>query len=177
MDSSIPSRSRPPSPPAPDATGPPHDNVLTGDVQVSGTNWPQGARRVIQQAGIQSAVGGGDGFPSGYHQLVIGNDSLCLDVYGHFGSAGAAIDQWTCNARSNQQFKFVPDTGGRGQLRAQSSGLVVAVSDGSTAAGTPNVVQQAPDGAVDTLRLPVQQSEGFCAFRNKNSGLCLDVYG
>ncbi|MEU1800967.1 right-handed parallel beta-helix repeat-containing protein [Streptomyces sp. NPDC019937] len=35
------------------ATGPPHHNVLTGNVPVSGTNWPQGAKQVIQQAGVR----------------------------------------------------------------------------------------------------------------------------
>jgi hypothetical protein len=34
------------------ATGPPHYNVLTGNVLVSGTNWPAGARAVIGAAGI-----------------------------------------------------------------------------------------------------------------------------
>ncbi|MFE2065308.1 RICIN domain-containing protein [Streptomyces sp. NPDC059467] len=158
------------------ATGPPHNNVLTGNVQVSGTNWPQAARQVIQQAGVQSS-GGGGGFPAGYHQLVIGSGSLCLDVYGNSGSADAAIDQWTCNAQSNQQFRLVPAAGGYGQLQAQSSGLVVAVSGGSTSAGTPDVVQQAPSGAAGALWLPVQQSDGSFSFRNQNSGLCLDVYG
>jgi hypothetical protein len=38
-------------------------------------------------------------------------------------------------------------------------------------------VQQAPDGAVGGLWLPVRQSDGSYAFQNKNSGLCLDVYG
>ncbi|WP_432045459.1 RICIN domain-containing protein [Streptomyces asiaticus] len=158
------------------ATGPPHNNVLTGNVLVGGTNWPQGARQVIQQAGVQSS-GGGGGFPTGYHQLVIGSDSLCLDVYGNSTSAGAAIDQWTCNGQSNQQFQFLPVSGGYGQLQAQNSGLVVAVSGGSTSAGTPDIVQQAPGEAAGGLWLPVQLSDGSYAFQNKNSGLCLDVYG
>ncbi|MER6384780.1 hypothetical protein [Streptomyces sp. NPDC001250] len=33
----------------------------------------------------------GDAFPSGYHQLVAAHNSLCLDVYGNSGSAGATI--------------------------------------------------------------------------------------
>ncbi|WP_329257674.1 RICIN domain-containing protein [Streptomyces pseudovenezuelae] len=157
------------------ATGPPHNNVLSGNVLVSGINWPQGAREVIQQAGVQSS--GGGGFPTGYHRLVIASNSLCLDVYGNSGSAGAAIDQWTCNGQGNQQFEFVPVSGGYGQLRAQNSGLVVGVSGGSTTAGTPNIVQQAADGAAGALWLPVQQSDGSYSFKNQNSGLCLDVYG
>ncbi|GAA1968225.1 RICIN domain-containing protein [Catenulispora subtropica] len=119
----------------------------------------------------------GGGFPSGYHRLTIGNDGLCLDVYGATGTAGAAIDQWTCNGQSNQQFQFVPVSGGYGELQAQNSGDDVAVSGSSTTAGQPDIVQQVPNGAANSLWLPVQQSDGSYEFRNQNSGLCLDVYG
>jgi Ricin-type beta-trefoil lectin domain-like len=119
----------------------------------------------------------GGGFPSGYHRLVIGSDSLCLDVFGNTTSSGAAIDQWTCNGQANQQFQFVPTSGGYGELQAQNSGDDVAVAGGSTAAGTPDIVQQPVNGAASSLWLPVQQSDGSWAFKNQNSGLCLDVYG
>ncbi|HEY0934771.1 MAG TPA: RICIN domain-containing protein, partial [Trebonia sp.] len=125
----------------------------------------------IQQGGQTT------GFPSGYHQLVVAADSLCLDVYGAGGAAGTAIDQWTCNGQTNQQFQFVPVSGGYGELQAQNSGEDVAVSGGSTTAGQPDIVQQAPNGAAGSLWLPVQQSDGGYSFRNQGSGLCLDVYG
>ncbi|EFL22191.1 putative ricin-type beta-trefoil lectin domain protein [Streptomyces himastatinicus ATCC 53653] len=126
---------------------------------------------------LTPASSGGDGFPDGYHQFVVASDNLCMDVYGNSGSAGAAIDQWTCNGQGNQQFRFVPASGGYGELRAQNSGLDVAVADSSTAAGVPDIVQQAPGAAANSLWLPVRQSDGSYAFQNKNSGLCLDVYG
>ncbi|MFD8214380.1 RICIN domain-containing protein [Streptomyces sp. NPDC059697] len=126
---------------------------------------------------LTPASSSGGGFPSGYHQLVGANNSLCVDVYGNSGSAGAAIDQWTCNGQSNQQFQFVPASGDYGELRAQNSGLDVAVAGGSTSAGTPNIVQQTPNAAAGSLWLPVRQSDGSYAFQNKNSSLCLDVYG
>ena len=117
------------------------------------------------------------GFPTGEHQLVIGNDNLCLDVSGNTTAVGAAIDQWTCNGQTNQQFQFVPGSGGAGELRAQNSGDDVAVANGSTAAGTPDIVQQVPGGASDALWLPIVQSDGSFEFRNQTSGLCLDVTG
>ncbi|WP_316743460.1 RICIN domain-containing protein [Streptomyces sp. MK7] len=126
---------------------------------------------------LTPASSSGGGFPDGYHQLVVANDNLCLDVYGNSGSAGAAIDQWTCNGQGNQQFQFVPASGGYGELRARSSGQDVAVAGGSTAAGTPDIVQQAPGTAANALWMPVRQSDGSYAFQNRNSGLCLDVYG
>ncbi|MFF1605273.1 RICIN domain-containing protein [Streptomyces mirabilis] len=126
---------------------------------------------------LTPAASSGGGFPDGYHQLVAAHDNLCLDVYGNSGSAGAKIDQWSCNGQSNQQFQFVPASGGYGELRAQSSGQDVAVSGGSTAAGTPDIVQQAVGTAPAALWLPIRQSDGSYEFQNQNSGLCLDVYG
>ena len=119
----------------------------------------------------------GGGFPGGYHRLVIAKDSLCLDVYGASSTAGAAIDQWTCNGQSNQQFQFVPVAGGYGELQAQNSGQDVTVAGGSTAQGTPDIVQQAVSGSAAGLWLPQQESDGSWEFKNQNSGLCLDVYG
>ncbi|WP_460343533.1 arabinofuranosidase catalytic domain-containing protein [Actinoallomurus acanthiterrae] len=131
----------------------------------------------ITAAGYGSGGGGGGSFPGGYHQLVIGNDGLCLDVYGNTSASGAAIAQWSCNGQSNQQFQFVPGSNGFGELQAQNSGLVVGVAGGSTGQGSPDVVQQARSGAASTMWKPVAQSDGSWSFQNQNSGLCLDVYG
>jgi O-glycosyl hydrolase len=121
--------------------------------------------------------GTGGGFPSGYHRLVIASNSLCLDVYGNTSSSGAAIDQWTCNSQSNQQFQFVPIANGYGELQAQNSGQDVTVANSSTAQGSPDIVQQPVNGSAASLWLPQQQSDGSWQFKNQNSGLCLDVYG
>jgi O-glycosyl hydrolase len=124
---------------------------------------------------INGSTGGG--LPSGYHRLVIANDSLCLDVSGNAGNAGAAIDQWNCNGQGNQQFQFVPVSGGYGELQAQNSGQDVTVASSSTAQGTPDIVQQPVSGSAASLWLPQQQSDGSWQFKNQNSGLCLDVFG
>jgi non-reducing end alpha-L-arabinofuranosidase len=106
----------------------------------------------------------------------VANNGLCLDSYGATSNAGAAIDQWTCNGASNQSFQFVAGSGGYGQLQVQSSGQVVSIANGSTAQGSPDVVQE-PSGAAGSQWLPQQQSDGSWQFKNQNSGLCLDVYG
>ncbi|MGI5229414.1 arabinofuranosidase catalytic domain-containing protein [Actinoallomurus sp. CA-142502] len=146
------------------------------------SGYPSDATENAVQANLVAAgygAGGGSGgsFPSGYHQLVVGNNGLCLDVYGNSGASGAAIDQWSCNGQSNQQFQFLPGSNGYGELQAQNSGLVVAVANGSTSQGVPDIVQQARNGAAGSMWRPVAQSDGSWAFQNQNSGLCLDVYG
>jgi hypothetical protein len=125
---------------------------------------------------VTPASGGGGGFPSGYHKLVVGNDALCLDVYGDTSTAGAAIDQWTCNAQNNQQFQFVPVSSGYGELQAANSGQDVTVTGTSTAQGVPDIAQEPVTGASTALWLPQQQSDGSWQFKNQGSGLCLDVY-
>ncbi|MEU6512307.1 RICIN domain-containing protein [Streptomyces sp. NPDC046942] len=151
-------------------------NVSTSGGSITVPITFQGAHDAFAVYLTPASSGGGD-FPDGYHQLVVANNNLCLDVYGNSGSAGAAIDQWSCNGQGNQQFQFVPASGGYGELRTQSSGLDVAVAGSSTAAGTPDIVQQAPGTSGNGLWLPVRQSDGSYAFQNRNSSLCLDVYG
>ena len=91
--------------------------------------------------------------------------------------SGAAIDQWTCNGQSNQQFQFVPGSGGYGALQAQNSGDDVTVTGSATAAGTPDIVQEPASSSASSQWLPVAQSDGSWEFKNSASGLCLDVYG
>ena len=117
-------------------------------------------------------------YPSGYQQLRVDNDGLCLDVAGASTANNAAIDQWGCktSGQSNQEFQFNPVSGGYGELQNQNSGLDLNVSGASTASLAP-VIQWTQDGAANALWLPVQLSDGSWQFQNKNSGLCLDVPG
>ena len=57
------------------ATGSPHNNTLSGNVQVSGTSWPSGAQTVINQSG----VGGSTPPPPGSGPLHAVGAGKCLD--------------------------------------------------------------------------------------------------
>lgn len=117
-------------------------------------------------------------FPSGYQQLRVDSNSLCLDVSGASTANNAPVDQWGCktSAQSNQEFQFNPVSGGYGELQNQNSGLDINVSGASTANLAP-VIQWTQDGAPNALWLPAQLSDGSWQFKNQNSGLCLDVSG
>ncbi|NUQ98989.1 MAG: hypothetical protein HOY79_21340 [Streptomyces sp.] len=144
---------------------------------VSNGQWPAAAQSIIANAGTTASGGTGGSFPSGYLQIKVASDSLCLDEYGNNSTAGAVIDQWTCNSQANQKFQFVPTSGGYGELQVQNSGQDVTVLNGSTSQGVPDIVQEPVNGNAAGQWLPEQQSDGSWQFKNQNSGLCLDVYG
>ncbi|HZP53187.1 arabinofuranosidase catalytic domain-containing protein [Actinocrinis sp.] len=131
----------------------------------------------LTSVGYAAATAPPQVFPSGYHRLVVGNDGLCLDSYGNTSNAGAAIDQYTCNGQTNQQLQFVPTSGGYGELQVENSGQDVTVANSSTSQGVADIVQEPVNGNAASQWLPSQQSDGSWQFKNKNSGLCLDVYG
>jgi hypothetical protein len=143
---------------------------------VTNGQWPAAAQSIIANAGPSSTSTGGS-FPSGYVQLQIASNSLCLDGYGNSSTAGAIIDQWTCNGQANQKFQFVATSGGYGELQIQNSGQDLAVLNGSTSQGQPDIVQEPVTGNAASQWLPQRQSDGSWQFKNQGSGLCLDGYG
>ena len=152
-----------------------------GDYQqdVSGSASTDGGR-VSFSALSQYGVPGGStaGYPSGYHQLVVQNSGLCVDVAGGSTANNAVVDQWTCktSGTANQEFQFVPVSGGYGELQNQNSGSDIVVQSASTANGGA-IIQYTQNGTSNGLWLPVQQSDGTWQFKNQNSGLCLDQAG
>src|SRR3954454_14511334 len=67
-----------------------YEGVMTSGYPSDATE--NGVQANITSAGYGSGGGTGGSYPSGYHQLAVGNNGLCLDVYGNTGTAGAAID-------------------------------------------------------------------------------------
>ncbi|WP_223199455.1 ricin-type beta-trefoil lectin domain protein [Solihabitans fulvus] len=80
------------------ATGPPHNNVLSGNVQVGGTNWPSAAQQVISATGPGSGTGPA---PGAIRAIGAGK---CLDVPGATTTAGTQVQIWDCNGQTNQSW-------------------------------------------------------------------------
>ena len=125
-----------------------------------------------------SGGGGGGTYPTGYHQLIVQNSGLCVDVAGGSTSNNAVVDQLTCKTSSAaaQEFQFVAVSGGYGELQNQNSGKDIVVQSASTANGG-KAIQYTQNGSSNGLWLPVKQSDGTWQFKNQNSGLCLDQTG
>ena len=118
----------------------------------------------------------GGGYPTGYHELIVQNSRLCVDVAGASASNNAVIDQWTCGAQTNQEFRFNPVSGGYGELQNQNSGKDIVVQGASTTAGA-GIIQYTQNGTTNGLWLPIHLTDGTWQFKNDKSGLCLDMSG
>ncbi|WP_033262085.1 RICIN domain-containing protein [Amycolatopsis vancoresmycina] len=145
------------------ATGSPHNNVLTGNVQVSGTNWPSGAQAVIAAAGP-----GGSG-PSPTAGPVRANGAgRCLDVSGVSTTPGATVQIWDCNGGTNQSWTR---TSAR-ELTVYNGTRCLDASGQGTTPGTKIVIWNCNGQANQQWTV---QSNG--TITGVQSGLCLDVTG
>jgi chitinase len=133
--------------------------------------------KIFNQITSGGSTGGGS-FPNGYHQLVVQNSHLCVDVNNNSTSNNAIIDQLACEtpSQANQEFQFIPVSGGYGELQNENSGKDIVVQSASTVKGA-DIIQYTQNGTTNGLWLPVEQSDGTWQFQNENSQLCLDQAG
>ncbi|MBD0734886.1 ricin-type beta-trefoil lectin domain protein [Streptomyces sp. CBMA29] len=146
------------------ATGSPHNNVLTGNVQVSGTNWPSNAQQVIAQAGVTS--GTGTGSTGALHAVGAGK---CLDVPNSTTTPGAQTQIWDCNGAANQAFTRTSS----GQLTVYGgSPMCLDASGQGTAPGTKVAIWTCNGQSNQQWTLNANGT-----VTGVQSGLCLDVTG
>jgi len=151
------------------ATGSPHNNVLSNNVQVSGTSWPSGAQQVIAQAGVggSSSGGGGGGSAGELHAVGAGK---CLDDPNSSTTAGTQLQIWDCSGAANQTWTHTSSNG----LSATVGGSTFCLdaNNKGTTNGT-KVIIWSCNG--QTNQQWTINSNG--TITGVQSGLCLDVTG
>jgi hypothetical protein len=145
------------------ATGSPHNNVLSGNVQVSGTNWPSGAQQVIAAAGP-----GGTG--SAASPVRAAGAGKCLDVNGVSTTPGAQVQIWDCTGGANQS--WTRTTAGELTVYSGDSTRCLDASGQGTTPGTKVVIWNCNGGANQRWQV---SSAGTVT--GVQSGLCLEVTG
>lgn len=113
---------------------------------------------------------------SAHYQIVSRHSGKAIEVAGQSTANGAAVQQWTRNNQTNQQFQFVDAGGGFYKLRARHSGSVIDISGASTADGA-DVVQWPDNGGTNQQFRVVDTDSGYVKLVNRNSGKALDVWG
>ncbi|MEU0090734.1 ricin-type beta-trefoil lectin domain protein [Kribbella sp. NPDC006257] len=145
------------------ATGAPHNNVLRGNVQVSGS-WPTAAQQVIAGAGIEKALRPSTGELFG---LAAGK---CLDVPNNSTTPGTQLQIWGCVGGSNQTWSRTST----GQLTVYTGGNLRCATalNNQTANGTPVVISQCTGGANQQWQFNTNGT-----ITGVQSRICLDISG
>lgn len=100
----------------------------------------------------------------------------CLDVQGAGSADGAAVQQWDCHSRINQQFRLRAAGGGSFELVAQHSGKCLEVAQGGRADGD-RVRQSACIGGAHQRWRITAGSDGRQQLQVVHSGRCLQIAG
>ncbi|GAA1941561.1 RICIN domain-containing protein [Kitasatospora viridis] len=146
------------------ATGSPHNNVLSGNVQVSGYNWPAGAQEVIAQAGVTTNSGIG---AAPIHAV---GANKCMDDNNWSTTNGTVQQIWDCSGNSNQSWTH--NSSNQITLFSGSSQMCLDAYQNGTTNGTPVDIWSCNGGANQQWSL---NNDG--TITSLQSGLCLDVSG
>ncbi|MFG2358852.1 RICIN domain-containing protein [Streptomyces sp. NPDC048521] len=115
--------------------------------------------------------------PTGFATVVNAASGKCLDAKAAATANGTAVQQYTCNGTTAQQWSFTD--AGNGYVRINNrndTNQVVDVADVSTADNAP-VHLWTYGGGANQQWLPVDDGGGAFHFVNRGSGKCLDDPG
>jgi hypothetical protein len=105
-----------------------------------------------------------------------GHSRKCLDVQGASTADGAAVHQWDCHRRANQQFRLRAAGEGNFELLAQHSGKCLEVAAAGKADGD-RVRQGGCDGGDHQRWRITGDSGGRQQLQAQHSGRCLEIAG
>ncbi|WP_399947040.1 RICIN domain-containing protein [Streptomyces sp. BBFR25] len=113
--------------------------------------------------------------PSGWSTVVNDGSGKCLDARAAGTANGTAVQQYSCNNSTAQQWRFTPTGDGFVRIDNRNDAeQVVDVSDVS-AADNARVHLWAYGGGTNQQWQAVDEGGGAYHFVNRNSGKCLDV--
>ncbi|WP_174867751.1 RICIN domain-containing protein [Streptomyces lasalocidi] len=115
--------------------------------------------------------------PTGWATLMNAASGRCLDARAAATANGTAVQQYSCNGSTAQQWSLTATSDGYVRLANRNdSNQVADVADVSTADNAP-VHLWSYGGGANQQWLPVDEGGGAYHFVNRNSGKCLDDPG
>ena len=113
--------------------------------------------------------------PGTWYSVVNKNSGKCVDARAAASANATAVQQYSCNGTSAQQWQFTATSGGYYRVGTNNApNQVWDVTDVSTADG--GLIQLWLYGGGNNQQWqPVQEADGAYHFVNRNSGKCLDV--
>jgi hypothetical protein len=117
-----------------------------------------------------------------WYEIVNKGTGKCVDASAWGAADGTWVQQWTCgNGQANQEWQFVPVSGGYFEVlnrNAAADSQVLDVSGGPGATGNGDTLQLWSYAAGSNQQWQaVPEGNGYFEFVARNSGKCLDVTG
>ncbi|GAA2859891.1 hypothetical protein Acy02nite_56010 [Actinoplanes cyaneus] len=110
-----------------------------------------------------------------WHPLVNKNSGKCVDARSAGTTNGTAIQQYTCNGSTAQQYQLAPTSNGYVRINNRGNATqALDVTDVSTADNA-RIQTWAYGGGANQQWQPVDEGNGYYHLVNRNSGKCLDV--
>jgi hypothetical protein len=113
--------------------------------------------------------------PTGWNTVTAKHSGKCVDARAAATANGTAVQQYTCNSSTAQQWQFQPTTDGYVRINARNAASqVLDVTNVSTADAALIQLWAYGNGNNQQWR-PVEEADGAYHLVNRHSGKCLDV--
>ncbi|MEV0740112.1 RICIN domain-containing protein [Streptomyces sp. NPDC050549] len=127
------------------------------------------------QGSASAANSAAAAIPTGYTTVVNKGSGKCVDARSAASADGTAVQQYTCNGSTAQNWQLVATDSGYYRVNSNLNGAEAwDVTNVSTADSAP-IQLWTYSGGNNQQWLPVAESDGSYHFVNRNSGKCLDV--
>ncbi|MGW4650281.1 RICIN domain-containing protein [Kitasatospora sp. NPDC004289] len=133
------------------------------------------AATLLAPASVLAPTGAEAATPAGWTTVVNRNSGRCVDAAAAATANGTAVQQYSCNATTAQQWQLLPTDGGHVRIANANDATKVWDVTGVSAADGAKVQLWTWGGGTNQQWLPVDEGGGSYHFVNRNSGKCLDV--
>jgi hypothetical protein len=130
--------------------------------------------------GIVAVVGAGSASAAPvtgtWYTVANGNSGKCLDAAAGASANGTAVQQYTCNSSTAQEWEFLPATDAGYYVIVNNNSPQPAIDVAGPSTSTGALIHLWSNGGWSSQEWqPVQESSGAYHFVSHYSGLCLDV--
>ncbi|WP_240677485.1 RICIN domain-containing protein [Actinacidiphila soli] len=113
--------------------------------------------------------------PTGYTTVVNKGSGKCVDARSAATADGTAVQQYTCNGSTAQNWQLVATSGGYYRVNNNNDATKAWDVTGVSTADSATIQLWTYGGGNNQQWLPVVEADGAYHFVNRNSGKCLDV--
>ncbi|MFD7472142.1 RICIN domain-containing protein [Streptomyces sp. NPDC059837] len=129
----------------------------------------------IEFASQDSASAAAAAIPTGYTTVVNKGSGKCVDARSAASADGTAVQQYTCNGSTAQNWQLVAGSDGYYRVNSNLDATKAWDVTGVSTADSAPVQLWTYSGGNNQQWLPVAEADGAYHFVNRNSGKCLDV--